>query len=244
MNDPSGPRETIPCDLVAVSGGWTPTIHLHSQSGGGEPIRQVSRRLPAGSRHSGATFDRRGPRPVGSRRSSDRRSCRGHRRGRELRRHAERRPPPSPTATEAQLRHPALLAGGSAEGAPMGRLHERRHRQGRADRGARELHLRRASEALHDARHGDRSGQDQQPERPRHPGPGDGTLDSGSRHHDLPPALCAGIPVACSAAIAAARCIRRCGRLPAHREHELRGAVFDDYGGWRRPGYYPRPGED
>jgi sarcosine oxidase subunit alpha len=33
-------------------------------------------------------------------------------------------------------------------------------------------------------------------------------------------------------------------RLPAHREHELRGAVFDDYGGWRRPGWYPRPGED
>ena len=33
-NAVEGRRRTIPCDLVAVSGGWNPTIHLHSQSGG------------------------------------------------------------------------------------------------------------------------------------------------------------------------------------------------------------------
>ncbi|MEQ9463297.1 MAG: 2Fe-2S iron-sulfur cluster-binding protein [Haliea sp.] len=29
-----GPRETLDCDLLAISGGWTPTLHLYSQSGG------------------------------------------------------------------------------------------------------------------------------------------------------------------------------------------------------------------
>ena len=29
-----GPRETLDCDLLAMSGGWTPTLHLYSQSGG------------------------------------------------------------------------------------------------------------------------------------------------------------------------------------------------------------------
>ncbi|AXB78819.1 2Fe-2S iron-sulfur cluster-binding protein [Novosphingobium sp. P6W] len=29
-----GPATTLPCDLVAMSGGWSPTVHLFSQSGG------------------------------------------------------------------------------------------------------------------------------------------------------------------------------------------------------------------
>lgn len=29
-----GDKETLTCDLVAVSGGWTPTVHLYSQAGG------------------------------------------------------------------------------------------------------------------------------------------------------------------------------------------------------------------
>ena len=33
-NGVDGKRRRLPCDLVAVSGGWNPTIHLHSQSGG------------------------------------------------------------------------------------------------------------------------------------------------------------------------------------------------------------------
>jgi sarcosine oxidase subunit alpha len=32
-------------------------------------------------------------------------------------------------------------------------------------------------------------------------------------------------------------------RLPAHRAHGERGAVFDEYGGWLRPACYPRVGE-
>ena len=37
-----GPTRRIPCDLVAVSGGWSPTVHLHAQSGG-KPVFDVDR---------------------------------------------------------------------------------------------------------------------------------------------------------------------------------------------------------
>ncbi len=33
-------------------------------------------------------------------------------------------------------------------------------------------------------------------------------------------------------------------RLPAHAWHEARGALFEDFGTWRRPAAYPRAGED
>ena len=33
-DDEVTPRDTLPCDLVAVSGGWSPVIHLHSQRQG------------------------------------------------------------------------------------------------------------------------------------------------------------------------------------------------------------------
>ena len=53
--DPSGervqgPPRTISCDLLAVSGGWSPSIHLHAQSGG-KPVFDVDRAcfLPGGS---------------------------------------------------------------------------------------------------------------------------------------------------------------------------------------------------
>jgi sarcosine oxidase subunit alpha len=43
---------------------------------------------------------------------------------------------------------------------------------------------------------------------------------------------------------------RNCGalfdpvrRTPMHAWHEVRGAVFEDVGQWKRPWYYPRPGE-
>ena len=45
--DPSGervqgPTHRIPCDLIAVSGGWSPSVHLHAQSGG-KPAFDVDR---------------------------------------------------------------------------------------------------------------------------------------------------------------------------------------------------------
>jgi len=40
----AGGTENIACDLVAVSGGWNPTIHLHSQSRG-RPIYDVERAM-------------------------------------------------------------------------------------------------------------------------------------------------------------------------------------------------------
>lgn len=49
---------------------------------------------------------------------------------------------------------------------------------------------------------------------------------------------------------AAFTALRRCAlhaptrRLPAHHAHARLGAVFDEYGGWQRPACYPRAGED
>ena len=37
-----GPSRRIPCDLIAVSGGWSPSVHLHAQSGG-KPTFDVDR---------------------------------------------------------------------------------------------------------------------------------------------------------------------------------------------------------
>ncbi|HEX2132419.1 MAG TPA: 2Fe-2S iron-sulfur cluster-binding protein [Actinophytocola sp.] len=34
LRGPDGRTETVHCDLVAVSGGWNPVVHLHSQAGG------------------------------------------------------------------------------------------------------------------------------------------------------------------------------------------------------------------
>ena len=76
--------EWIDCDLIAMSGGWNPTIHLHSQSRG-RPLYDAERAifLP-GASGAGRTFRRRlrrrfpaGGRPALRCRS---RSGRGHRR--------------------------------------------------------------------------------------------------------------------------------------------------------------------
>ena len=32
-------------------------------------------------------------------------------------------------------------------------------------------------------------------------------------------------------------------RTPMHAWHEAQGVVFEDVGQWKRPWYYPRPGE-
>ena len=68
-------------------------------------------------------------------------------------------------------------------------LPERRHRQGYRTRGAGGVPVDRARQALHHQRHGDRPGQDLQPERARHRGRHPGETDPGGRADDLPPAL-------------------------------------------------------
>jgi sarcosine oxidase subunit alpha len=47
------PTETIECDLVCVSGGWNPTVHLHSQSGGRLTYRDdIASFVPGGAKQA------------------------------------------------------------------------------------------------------------------------------------------------------------------------------------------------
>ena len=84
------------------------------------------------------------------------------------------------------------MAAAWRQGPPVDRLPERRDRQGHRACGAREFPLGRASEALHDARHGDRPGQDLEHERPCRDGGDHRPQHRRHRHHDLPAALRAG----------------------------------------------------
>ena len=194
--------EGIACDTVAMSGGWSPV---------GPPLVALRRQARL-ERGAGALRARPGPAPARPRRRRlrpDRR--RGLRRPRPRRRPratpttpvaARRRtwasrpatsPRPKPPRSaerpdRAGLDHAARRrAGAAGQGVP--RLPERREGLRRAPRRPGRLRQRRARQALHHPRHGDRPGkalQHQRPggagRRPRPPHPAGG-------HHHLPPPL-------------------------------------------------------
>ena len=207
----AGAARRIDCDLLAVSGGWQPALHLHARPARGRsttPGCGVSRRARRasgnGPRAPPAAIWRSAP---ASRPASGRRRRRG--RDRPRRRHA---------AADTRL-HPRALArgarslgrahiGGSRQS--LRRLPERRHRRRRGARPSRGLPLGRAPQALHHARHGHRSGQDRQPQRPRPDGRARGPADRSGRHHHLPAALRAGRPSARSPAPRSAPTSARC----------------------------------
>ena len=179
-----------------MSGGWTPSVHLFSQSRGKlvfdealqvfKPGASVQRERSAGA--CNATFDLEG-RP----------------RGRATPRGARRRPRPGSRAAEARV-YPVggvLPAFGGALGARapcprrsprqgVRRFPERRLRQGRESRGAGGHALDRAHQALHHDRHGDRPGQALEHECARDRRRRAREAHSRGRADDLPPALYAG----------------------------------------------------
>ena len=93
-----------------------------------------------------------------------------------------------------QGRRARARRGDEREGARQGlrRFPERRHRARHPIGGARGHALDRAHQALHHRRHGDRPGQDLQPERARHRRRGARQADRRGRPDDVPPALRAG----------------------------------------------------
>ena len=140
-------------------------------------LRRGARRARAGRRGRRRHGRGRGQRRLHARRSLAPGPCGGRRRGRG----AERAGRPLPDRRR--------LAETRRSGPALDRLPERRHAEGRHARRPRGLRLRRAPEALHDARHGDRPGQDLQRQRPRRDGRPDRAHDRGDGDHDLPPAL-------------------------------------------------------
>ena len=185
-----GETERIACDLVAMSGGWSPTVHLTSHRGSKPVWDERDRRLRAGRAAQGHGDQRRRRRPArtagGARDGSARRA--GGRRRLRLCRPARR--VARGGAREHGVR--AAVARARLEGEGVRRLPERRLRGRRGARRARGHALGRASEALHHARHGGGPGQDLQRHRPRADGGADREVDPADRHHHLPAAVRAG----------------------------------------------------
>ena len=131
--------------------------------------------------------------------SSRRRGRRGRRR-RQRRLHARRGCCGKATRQAAAKARPERAARALSHRSRHGRSPTRRGgawidfqndvtREGHRARGARGLHFGRAPEALHDARHGDRPGQDLQRQRPCGDGGADRPHDRRSRHDHLSSAL-------------------------------------------------------
>ena len=133
------------------------------------------------------------------------------------------------------------VAGLEAEGVrrPPERRHRRRHRAVRA----RGLPLGRAPQAIHDARHGDRPGQNRQCQRHRHHGGVDRTLDRRDRNHDVPAALHAGCDRRAGRPSPRQGSSARRGSRPTHAWAKEQGAVFVETGLWLRAQYFPRARE-
>ena len=158
VTDASGHRERIACDLLALSNGWNPAIHLTCHLGGRpawDEARQafVPGTLPPGLSVAGAAAGRLslgealadGAR-LGLAAASD---C------------GFEGAPVGHAATDPESVAVApRVAGRRLEGQGFRRFPERRHRQRCGAGASRGLPPRGAPEALHHPRHGDRSGQD------------------------------------------------------------------------------------
>ena len=234
-------RRTLPCDCVGISGGWTPAVHLFSQSRGklgfdarstpssrARPCRPSGRPAPrSGTYQLSACLPKAGAGAAAAAAGSDARSFAASA-------DADRLPagPPAadgtPRPTRARLR----------------RLAERRDGQGHRARRARGLRVDRAREALHHDGHGDGPGQDIEHECPRPRRRRARQARAGGRHDHVPAALYA----------RHLRGARRAEprRAVRSRPHDAdprlgrrrRAPSFEDVGLWKRARYFPQRGED
>ncbi len=169
-------------------------------------LERGARRLRPG-RRAAARHERRGCRERAMSRPPARLHSGADRRGRGRSpisgiKAKRRRPCPRPRMRRSRITPLWHVAG---QGPRLARPAERRDRQGREAGASGGLPLGRASQALHHARHGDRSGQDRQCRRAGDHGGADGQVHPRDRHHDLPPALYAGADRGACRPIARAR---------------------------------------
>ena len=216
---------TRDCDALLLSGGWSPTVHLYAQARGRlrydealaalVPMSAIGDLSVAGAANGAFTLDEA--------------LRQGHRAG-----GGEGAAPNAPTG---QYRDQSLMAEGRRRRAAMDRLPERRNVEGRRARGARGLRLRRAPQALHHARHGDRSRQDRQCQWPRRAGSLTGrTIEETGATTYRPPFV--PVPMGVIAGRRRGALINPLKRLPLEAEHRAEGAQMREYGGWLRPAWY------
>ena len=231
-----GPKTEITCDLLAVSGGWTPSVHLHMHDGGKLRFdERLNAFVPDGAARQSIT--------VGAANGiMDTAGCLadGHRAGMAANRSLQL--DPSTAAEEPQWRQRAWRK--------LDRPKARQWVDYQNDVTAKDIelaakenyvsveHLKRYTTlgmATDQGKTSNLNGLAILAEATSRTVPETGTTTF------RPPF----VPVSL-AAIAGFRretMLTPLRLLPAHREHERAGAVFDDYGGWSRPAYYPRSGE-
>ncbi len=190
-----GRERKVACDALLMSGGWTPSVHLFSQSRGKlvfdealqlfKPGASAQRERSVGA--CNATFDLAGALVEGDAAGRAAASAAGFT-APEARAYAVTGDLPS--IQRRACRPAGHSHGPSREG--VRRFPERRLRQGCEPGGPGGHALDRAHQALHDHRHGDRPGQAFEHERARDRlGPAQEADPRGGTHH-LPPTLHAG----------------------------------------------------
>ena len=188
----AGGSRRIPCDLVCMSGGWNPAIHLFSQSGGRLAFDEARGAFVPGEARQ-AQFSAGGCNGTGALAfalSEGREAGKAAAAACGFRMRGGTPLPKVDVVEEVPIRplwtvpsrHPRAPAGQA-----LRRLPERRHRGRHRARGARGISLGRAPETLHDDRDGHGSGQDEQRERPRDPLRDPRRRHRGHRHHHVPP---------------------------------------------------------
>ena len=194
IKHPGGDR-TLACDALLMSGGWTPSVHLFSQSRGKlafdealqlfKPGASAQRERSAGA--CNAAFDLAGALNEGDAAGRAAAAAAGFAVA-EARTYAVSDSLPASGASSAV----PSSADRRSSRESLRRFPERRLRQGCEPGGAGRHALDRAHQALHHDRHGDRPGQALQHERARHRRRDARKADPRSGSHHLPAALYAG----------------------------------------------------
>ena len=223
----SGAVERIECDCLAVSGGFTPTVHLFSHARGKllydpEIAAFIPGAAPAGFHAAGGcrgSFTLARVLSEGFAAGAAAASAAGFNGGGV---------PPTPRVAAEEFapprfvwRVPANRRGKRWVDLQNDVTDRRTSRSPRAKDYAIVEH-----QALHHARHGHRPGQDQQPRRPRTSSPSRRPADPARSAHHLPPALHADHASAPSPGRQAGTLVQPIRRTPMHDWHEAHGARF------------------
>ncbi len=245
----SGSRQSLACDVLAVSGGWSPVVHLHAQSGARPEWDEALAMFQTRQANPGRRF----PPVAPTVRWIWPPACR-------------RAPKPGQAAAKACGFKPKKLGCAAAEtvtseailplwSLPSPYAHGRgpkavrryaercRRRRYRA-RGARGLPVGRARQALHRDGFRHRPGQARQHQRhgraARRPW-GRASPRPARRPFGPTTRRSASAP---SPARISATLFDPVRKTAMHGWHEENGALFEDVGQWKRPWYYPRAGEN
>ncbi|MFI0479830.1 FAD-dependent oxidoreductase [Actinomadura sp. 9N215] len=196
--------DRVPCDLLAVSGGWNPDLHLFTQAGGRTRwSAEHSAFVPDGTPRT--RMDVAGPA----------RGVRGEA--------AEHVPDVGGDRVFVDLHRDATLAdlrGALDAGMTSGE------------------HVKRYTTIGTGADQGRTSGVPASGALAQILGRAPGEIGTTTQRPPVEP-----IPFAVLAGRDRGDLLASVRRTPMHGWHEEHGAVFEDAGGWRRPRYYPRPGE-